>query len=274
MGSRYGERPSRAAKRGLCPAFNRRWESSGERSIAPMNAQRQNLALSALAAISRDGCRALLLVSERSPFPCNPPPLACLLRGCARRCSPSSSAQAMTAVCVAATRQGPPGCVASDVRRHHKRSPAVQRHRQPAARPPPCRRRSAPVPRALPADEDAATQHVVLPESEGTTAAAAGSLIAEELEEAAADAAAAAVAAEAAGGHGAGAEAEAAAEGGLLASKEVREMLAFAIPALGMVLAGGECAWVRDACSHAAKQAPCSDTGPCPSARRSADEPD
>lgn len=137
----------------------------------------------------------------------------------------------MNGVCAAAAGRGPPGCVVPDARRHHKQPAAPQRHRRPAPPPPVRRRRPTAAARALPADDgDDATQHVVLPESEGTTAAAAGSLVAEELEEAAADAAAAAVAA---------AAGEPAAEGGLLASKEVREMLAFAIPALGMVLAGG-----------------------------------
>ena len=76
---------------------------------------------------------------------------------------------------------------------------------------------------------------MALNESEGITAAAAGSMIAEELEEAAADAAAVAVAAAEGGGP------EQAAADGLLASQGVQEMLAFALPALGMVLAGGCC---------------------------------
>jgi hypothetical protein len=94
------------------------------------------------------------------------------------------------------------------------------------------------------------TQHVMLTESEGTTAAAAGSMVAEELEEAAADAVAAALAAGEGGGppeEAAGGAAEGL-RGGLLASKEVQEMLAFAVPALGMVLADPLMSLIDTAC--------------------------
>lgn len=69
-----------------------------------------------------------------------------------------------------------------------------------------------------------------LPASEGLTSAAATSLAIKELEEAAADVLGSAAAP-------AEGEAEVDTTEGLLQSKELREMLAFAVPALGMVLA-------------------------------------
>ena len=151
---------------------------------------------------------------------------------------------------------GRPRC-GTDRRAHQSQRCARTELRRPVSAPPPPtppRRRCLAPPAATLSSSDSdgeSTQHVVLSESEGATAAAAGSMIAEELEEAAADAAAAALAAEARGGP-AGPEPAASAagqQGSLFATKEVQEMLSFAVPALGMVLAGLACKRLAGRCA-------------------------
>lgn len=119
-----------------------------------------------------------------------------------------------------------------------------------------------------------ASNRIRLSDAEGITAAAAASLMVEELEEAAADADAAsgrAPAAPAAGSGPAASAAEAAAGGageeagddsteGLLRSRELGEIVGFALPALGMVLAdplmslidtGTCCCWAAGSAARA-----------------------
>ena len=178
-----------------------------------------------------DGACGADALSSQEPDPSTSHPVAAMallvLRATrAAACSPPSRPQTRAAVAAPSWKS-----------RH---SNAAAARAPPPPPPPPARRQRRRLPPACSSSSASHSSHgsygtdhdsIHLPDSEGTTAAAAASPLVEGLEEAAADAAAEAGALPDAASGDESAE-------GLLASGEVREMLGFAVPALGMVLAG------------------------------------